>query len=127
MKDYRHDLFLGADGHLFEIAKQLRRDETKAEKLLWSRLRNKQLGVKFRRQHPLYYYVVDFYCHSHRLVVEIDGPIHDTVESIFDDNVRSQGFREFNIGIIRFTNDEVLFDVESVLRKIKSRLDDQKF
>ena len=73
MKDYKDKLFLGANKFLFDMAGQLRRDETKAEKLLWSKLRNKQLGVKFRRQHPLYSYIVDFYCHSHRLVIEVDG------------------------------------------------------
>jgi len=115
-------LFLGATGHLFEMAKRLRLNETEAEKLLWSKLCNKQLGVKFRRQHPLYEYVVDFYCHSHRLIIEVDGPIHSTKEANYDDNVRSQAFKEFKIEIMRFTNDEVLLDIENVTEKIIDHL-----
>jgi len=122
MRNYTERLFLGADGHLFEMAKQLRRYETEAERLLWSRLCNKQLGVKFRRQHPLCSYVVDFYCYSHKLVIEVDGPIHETVEVNLNDNARSQALREFNIEVLRFTNDEVLFNMENVLEKIKSHL-----
>ena len=115
-------MFLGATGHLFEMAKRLRLNETEAEKLLWSKLCNKQLGVKFRRQHPLYEYVVDFYCHSHRLIIEVDGPIHSTKEANYDDNVRSQAFKEFKIEIMRFTNDEVLLDIENVTEKIIDHL-----
>ena len=122
MKDYKRDLFLGADGYLFEMARLLRRSETEAEKLLWSKLCAKQLGVKFRRQHPLYEYVVDFYCHSHRLVIEVDGPIHIMEGVNFDDNVRSQAFKEFKIEIIRFTNTEVLLDIDNVIERIRVHL-----
>lgn len=103
MSGYKDNLFLGADGNLFNMARRLRHHETKAEKLLWSKLCNKQLGVKFRRQHPLYSYVVDFYCHSHGLIIEVDGLIHNAKEA-------------------RFTNDEVLFDTENVLQKIRLHL-----
>ena len=123
MKKIKHDMFLGAGGHLFEVARMLRAQETAAEKFLWTRLRNKQLGVKFRRQHPLYDYVVDFYCHSHDVVIEVDGPVHDKDNAKFDDSVRSKAFEEFNIKVLRFTNDEVLFDIEEVIRKIKCYLD----
>ncbi len=122
MRDKKHDLFLGADKYLFEIAKQLRLCETEAKKLLWSKLCNNQLGVKFRRQHPIYTYVVDFYCHSCRLVIEVDGPIHNSCEAKFNDSIRSQAFSEFKIKVIRFTNDEVLFETEMVLTKIGSHL-----
>jgi cyclase len=74
-------MFLGANPNLFAVAKELRLHETEAEKLLWSKLSHKQLGVRFRRQHPIYSYVADFYCHSCKLVVEVDGPIHDTEEN----------------------------------------------
>jgi len=123
MKKIKHDMFLGASGHLFEMARRLRRQETQAEKLLWSKVSSNQLGAKFRRQHPLYDYVVDFYCHSHGLVIEVDGPVHDNNDAKFDDSVRSKAFEEFNIEVMRFTNDEVLLDIEEVMRKIKCRLD----
>ena len=122
MKDYKRDLFLGADGYLFEMARLLRRHETEAEKLLWSKISHKQIGVKFRRQHPLYEYVVDFYCHSHRLVIEVDGPIHNMEGANFNDSVCSEAFKEFKIEIIRFTNDEVLLAIEEVIEKIRIHL-----
>ena len=122
MKDYKRDLFLGADKYLFEMARLLRRKETEAEKLLWSKLCRKQIGAKFRRQHPLYEYVVDFYCHSHRLVIEVDGPIHNIEGANFDDSVRSEAFKEFKIEIIRFTNNEVLLDIDNVIERIRVHL-----
>jgi cyclase len=85
----KHDMFLGAYPDLFWFAKRLRNHETKAEKILWSRLSNKQLGVKFRRQHPIHSYVADFYCHSHKLIIEVDGPIHDSVEHKLYDEKRT--------------------------------------
>jgi cyclase len=122
MKDYKRDLFLGADGYMFEMARLLRRNETEAEKLLWSKISHKQIGVKFRRQHPLYEYVVDFYCHSHRLVIEVDGPVHKMEGVNFDDSVRSEAFKEFKIEIIRFTNDEILLEIEKVIERIRVHL-----
>jgi very-short-patch-repair endonuclease len=122
MTDRKHDMFLGADGHLFEMARQLRLHETVAEKLLWLRLCNNQLGVKFRRQHPIYTYVVDFYCHSCSLVIEVDGSVHCTREAEFNDSVRTKAFTEFNIEVMRFTNDEVLSDIETVLDKVRLHL-----
>ncbi len=115
-------MHLGASGNLFAMARQLRLQETEAEKRLWCRLRNNQLGVKFRRQHPIYTYVVDFYCHSCGLVIEVDGLVHSTKESEFNDSVRTKAFTEFNIEVIRFTNYEVLFDIETVLDKIKTSI-----
>jgi len=110
----KHDMFLGANPNLFAAAKELRLHETEAEKLLWSKLSHKKLGVRFRRQHPIYSYVADFYCHSHMLVVEIDGPIHETEENKSYDAFRTQGFREFDIKVLRFRNKEVLDDIERV-------------
>ena len=122
MRDRKHDMFLGADGRLFEFARALRLHETEAEKLLWSRLCNNQLGVKFRRQHPIYAYVVDFYCHSCRLVIEVDGLVHCTEDAEFNDSIRTKAFTEFNIEVIRFTNEEVLFHIETVLDKVRLSL-----
>jgi len=119
----KQDMFLGARGHLFQMARKLRRRETQAEKVLWSKVCSNQLGAKFRRQHPLYDYVVDFYCHSHALVIEVDGPVHDNSEAKFNDSVRSKALEKFNVEVMRFTNDEVLLDIEEVMRKIKCYLD----
>lgn len=118
----KHDMFLGANPNLFAVAKELRLHETEAEKLLWSKLSHKQLGVRFRRQHPIYSYVADFYCHSHRLVVEVDGPIHDTEENESYDTFRTEGFKEFDIKVLRFTNKEVLHDIDRVIEIIERAL-----
>ena len=118
----KHDMFLGANPNLFAAARELRCHETEAEKLLWSKLSNKQLGVRFRRQHPIYSYIADFYCHSHRLVVEEDGPIHNSTENKFYDTIRTEGFAEFNIKVLRFTNKEVVNDIERVIETIKQTL-----
>jgi cyclase len=63
-------MFLGADSLIFKNAEALRYRMTAAEELLWQNLKGKQLGVKFRRQHPLGIYIADFYCHRHKLVIE---------------------------------------------------------
>jgi len=118
----KHDMYLAASASLFGFSKQLRLQETPAEKLLWSRLSRNQLGVKFRRQHPIYYYVADFYCHSHKIIVEVDGPIHNSKENQFNDLIRTSGFNEFNIEVIRFTNEEVINNIDDVVFRIKERL-----
>ena len=73
----KFDMYYGASLEVMEKAKILGKSETDAEKILWERLRNKQLlGLKFRRQHPINIFIVDFYCHKIKLVVEVDGKIH---------------------------------------------------
>ena len=98
-------------------AKELRQEATPAEKMLWERLRNRQLGgFKFRRQHPLGPFIADFYCAERRLVVELDGGIHDTQKE--EDEQRTRQFEEFKYRVIRFRNEEILTNIEIVLQKI---------
>jgi very-short-patch-repair endonuclease len=98
-------------------AKELRQEMTDAEQLLWERLRNRQLdGLKFRRQHPLGPFITDFYCAEKRLVVEIDGGVHDLQEE--QDKQRTRQFEEFGYRVIRFQNDEVETNIVMVLKKI---------
>ena len=118
----KHDMFLGANPNLFAVAKDLRLHETEAEKLLWSKLSHKQLGVRFRRQHPIYSYVADFYCHACKLVVEVDGPVHDTEDNKSYDTSRKEGFKEFGIKVLRFTNKEVLHEIDRVIESIRRAL-----
>jgi very-short-patch-repair endonuclease len=76
--NYDEGMWKGAPESSFAKAKALRKDETQAEKILWAKLRNNQLkGYKFRRQHPIGLYIVDFYCHQLKLVIEIDGDYHN--------------------------------------------------
>jgi very-short-patch-repair endonuclease len=87
---------------------------------MWLSLRNNQLdGFKFRRQHPLLRYVADFYCHQLKLVIEIDGEYHQTVDQKKLDKERTVNIEFQGLDVIRFTNAEVLTDMDSVLRKIK--------
>ncbi|MEX1002732.1 MAG: endonuclease domain-containing protein [Crocinitomicaceae bacterium] len=69
-------MYYNADKILFEYAALLRKHMTPEEKILWEELRHSRIGAKFRRQHPISRFVVDFYCHQHKLVIEVDGKIH---------------------------------------------------
>lgn len=100
-------------------ARELRREMTPAERMLWQRLRNQQLsGLKFRRQHPLGPFIADFYCAVRRLVVEIDGDIHDLQPE--RDAVRTEQFEQYGYRVIRFRNEQVLNDIEDVLAAIEA-------
>jgi very-short-patch-repair endonuclease len=117
------DMHYGATRETFEIAERLRKEMTIAEKLLWERVCKKQLGVRIRRQHPIWKFVADFYCHAVRLAIEIDGDIHLNAENKFDDNSRGIVFKEFQIEVIRFTNREVLNEIDAVIEKVRSRIE----
>ena len=93
---------------------------TETEKLLWKKLRNKQLGVRFKSQHPLGRFIADFYCHQAKLVVEIDGEIHDGQKEY--DIGRSAEMEEYGIRVLRFRNHEMFEDLEEVVEKIKEML-----
>ncbi|MAT45224.1 MAG: restriction endonuclease [Anaerolineaceae bacterium] len=100
-----------------ELARRLRKQATPAEKILWHRLWNKQLnGLKFRRQHPIGKYVVDFYCADLRLIIEVDGEIH---KNQYDqDQFREEWLKANGYFVIRFTNQQVINEIESVLSQI---------
>jgi very-short-patch-repair endonuclease len=102
-----------------EIAKNLRNNMTHMELLLWEKLKGKQIcGLRFRRQHPINLFIADFYCHEVRLVVEIDGEIHDL--QIEYDYGRSAEMERFGIKVIRFKNNEVENEIEKVLPELQS-------
>jgi cyclase len=111
----RKKMFLGASNLIFENATQLKRNMTLAEKILWEHLRGKQLRAKFRRQHPLGLYIADFYCHEHRLVIELDGSVHDVPENLKADIQRQQDIESNGIKVLRFRNNEVFNQLEKVL------------
>jgi very-short-patch-repair endonuclease len=104
-----------ASEHMRERARQLRRDATFPERVLWGLHRDRRLsGVKFRRQYPVGPYVVDFYCSSHRLVVELDGRSHD------DRGLRDRHRQDYlesvaGLKVFRVSNDDVLRERESVV------------
>lgn len=112
-------MFEGASPILFDYAKQLRKTMTAAEMLLWGHLKKGIEGYKFRRQHPLASYIADLYCHKLRLIIEVDGNIHDKLEVREYDLLREQELKQLGYSIIRFTNEEVLNNVQSVIQKIE--------
>jgi len=112
-------MFYGAKEETFEAARILRKNETLAEQRLWERLNNKQLGYKFRRQHPIWIFIADFYCHQLKHVIEVDGDIHLSPEQREYDIGREEEIEQFDIRIIRFTNEEVLGDIDKVIEQIR--------
>jgi cyclase len=114
------EFFYGASPEIFFRAGQLRKNMTDAEKFLWSELRNKKLGFTFRGQHPINIFIADFYCHKARLAVEVDGSIHEIEGSREKDRGRDDEFSGFGILTLRFSNEEIFRDLESVVYKIKS-------
>ena len=106
-----------ASKHMIERARQLRRAETPPEDLLWLALRNGQVGgMKFRRQHPIGPYVVDFFCHSAKLVVEVDGMSHD--DKMAQDAAKSKLIETQGLRLLRVTNEDVMHDLDAVTREI---------
>ena len=105
---------------LHEYARENRKKATEAENCLWQWLRNNKLhGWKFRRQHPLAgNRIADFYCAQFFLIVEVDGGIHNTEEIKEKDAGRDEWSKELNYKVLRFTNEEILSDIDSVLKKI---------
>jgi len=117
-----NDMFYGASARIFSRARKLRHNQTLPEKILWSRLSRNQLGVKFRRQHPMLRYVVDFYCHSHNLIVEVDGEVHLLDDSRTRDKLRTEEIVENGLRLIRFTNEDIFQRLDWVVAEIKSTL-----
>ena len=109
----------GTAPQIFEAAKQLRKEMTAAEQLLWQFLKLERKGLKFRRQHAIGIYVADFYCHKAKLVIELDGSVHDNPEVAERDVIREQDLKEWGYTIIRFNNKEVFGNVESVVNEIR--------
>ena len=98
-------------------AKELRRDMTPAEKILWQELRANKMGVHFRRQQVIEGFIVDFYCHKAALVIEMDGDIHDLQQE--EDARREKVLKDMGLEIVRFRNEEVMKNLSAVVGKIR--------
>jgi very-short-patch-repair endonuclease len=115
-----YPMYFGAKPSLFKLAKELRKDETEAEKRLWTKLNRNQIqGLQFRRQHPINIFIADFYCPKLKLVIEVDGSIHEILEYEEYDISRSEILNDFGITVIRFTNDQILNDLYGTMNKIE--------
>ncbi len=107
----------GTTHEIEAAARRHRRNMTAAERTLWTALKNRQLnGLRFRSQHPLGRFIADFYCAQVRLVVEVDGLVHN--EQAEYDEDRTQHFDTYNYRVVRFTNQEVFANLPIVLAKI---------
>lgn len=115
-------MFYGADASVFEFAKTLRRDMTGAEKKLWSYINDKKLGFRFKPQHPISGFIADFYCHKAKLSIELDGEIHLGPKAKEYDTNREAVLKKFGIRVIRFTNKQVMDNIDMVVDEIKKHL-----
>lgn len=104
------------------FARENRKKLTPAELILWEHLRQEQLGVNFRRQHVIYDYIVDFVCLEKMQVIEVDGAYHAEREQMEDDAVRTAHLEQIGFHVLRFNNEEVMFDIDKVLEKIGNEL-----
>jgi len=105
-----------------ERSRELRRDMTPAEKILWQEIRANKLGAHFRRQQVIAGFIVDFYCHAASLVIELDGGIHDEKEQKENDIERENVLKGMGLRIIRFRNEEIFRQLPNALNKIQESL-----
>lgn len=104
---------------LKDNAKRMRKEPTEAESAFWKLVSEKSLGVKFSRQHIIGNYIVDFVCLEKKLIVELDGGYHFTEEQVIVDNMRSKELKEYGFTILRLKNEEVLFETDATIDKLK--------
>ena len=116
---YRNDFYYGASKELITMAKEFRKNMTKAEKVLWDALRNHRFSaLKFRRQHPVKWFIADFYSHEIKLIIEVDGGIHNSTSQTEHDASRTSEIETLGINVIRFSNEDILNNLEFVLHQI---------
>jgi len=117
----KDDLMIGKERmELFRKARKLRNNMTKAEIILWSRIRSKQIdGYKFRRQYPILDFITDFYCHDLKLVIEVDGEVHTLPGQIKTDKYRDNMLKNNGYYVIHFTNHEIGTNLKHSLSRIK--------
>ncbi len=116
---YNRHMFYGADSVTLRFAAILRKNMTSSELILWKRLKDRRIfNSKFRRQHPINHFIVDFYSHEYKLAIEVDGEIHENEAKIEYDLNRTYEIEKFGIKVLRFTNDQVISDTEWVISKI---------
>jgi len=119
----RGNMFYGALPIHFELAKKLRDNQTNAEIFLWNNLSRIQLkGIRFKRQHPILYFIADFYCHKAKLIIEVDGGYHNVPEQYCYDINRDHELEELGLRVIRFTNEQVFNDIELTLQIIENEI-----
>jgi len=121
IKSINRDFYYGGGKEIVKRARLLRTTLTPSENILWSHIRKKRLSkMIFRRQHPIGPFIVDFYCHEAKLVIEIDGNIHDSQENKEHDENRTFELEKLGLKVIRFKNEAIkgnIMDVLEILQK----------
>ena len=118
-----YPIYFGAGPEILRLAGDLRRNMTKAEKLLWDKLRHRKMdGYRFRRQHPLKDFIVDFFCYEAMLVIELDGDVHDSDFQAERDLERTKILNQLGLTIIRFSNKEVHQNISQVISTIREKI-----
>jgi very-short-patch-repair endonuclease len=118
-----YPIYFGAGPELLRIAGDLRKSMTPAEKVLWERLRSRKVkGYRFRRQHPIKDFIVDFFCYDAMLVIEVDGEVHEDSYQSERDEQRTNNLNNLGIKELRFTNQQVLSQTDEVIKKIEVEL-----
>jgi len=118
----KRGMFYKADPLIFSKARELRNKLTLAEQTFWLRIKELFPEYKFRKQHPISIYIADFYCHKLKLVIEIDGPIHNSEEAKLNDEKRQKDLENLNLTVIRFTNEQIKSEIERVIDIISSTI-----
>jgi imidazole glycerol-phosphate synthase subunit HisF len=111
-------MFYGASKLIFKNAKHRRNHLTHSERVFWTKLKERFPLFRFRRQHPLSNYIADFYCHKFKLVIEVDGSIHQLEDVMKNDVDRQAAIESLGLNVIRFTNEDIKHRVEACLEKI---------
>ena len=116
-------MFYESSPIIFANAKKLRNEPTSSEIIFWSLLKQHFSNFRFKRQHPISQYIADFYCHKLKLVIEIDGSIHQTEEAKESDFIRDEFMKSLNLEVLRFTNEEICKNTEAVVEKLKLKIE----
>lgn len=128
MKDFKKSrskfqMYFNASENIQENAKELRGIMTESEQALWNKLKKRSIkGFKFRRQHPIENFIADFYCHQAKLVIELDGNYHNSPDQKEYDSDRSIEIEKYGLRVLRFRNDDVLHNIDFVIKKIEENL-----
>jgi very-short-patch-repair endonuclease len=105
--------------NLRERRRELRKNSTTAERVFWNEVRGGKLGAKFKRQNSIGGYIADFYCQKAKLIIELDGGIHDSEDAIEYDKIRDKYFTELGYKVLRYKNEDVLENMDNILYTIQ--------
>lgn len=116
-------MYYGASHLIFQKAEELRNRMTPAEEIVWKHIHINEWRLKFRRQHPIWNYVADFYCHSLKFVIELDGEIHETEGVKINDEQRQKHLKELGLTVLKLKNEDVFKNIDSVIKQISQTVE----